>query len=485
LNTITTIPDLINLTPAARRVLDALRAAGGRPLIVGGSVRDALLSRAQGVKVDSKDIDIEVYGMTTAQVSAALPGHVMEVGQHFGIVSATVGGEVFDVSLPRQESPRQESARQESRTEAFARRDFTVNAMGWDEASGEVVDPFGGQRDLAAGVLRHTSAAFSDDPLRVLRAMQFSGRFGFELAPETAQLCRELAPAFGDLPIARIWGEFYKLASKGTFISKALQTLFEAGWEEYFPELAATRGVPQDPKWHPEGDVNVHLGLAADQAARIARRDHLGPNETATAVLAAITHDFGKAISTVIGANGKITSNGHNVTGVEPARQFLRRIGAPGRYENKILPLIREHMCHTPEGPQGTISDSAVRRLLRRLDETSGGPSIQDWARLVEADKRGRGIGARQGINHLPTWLEKAERLAKQPAAGTTLLKGAALAEAAVPPGRLWRFVIEQGRDAQDDGLFSDEEGAAAWFHANRDAVVAEAGRRLEKFEGA
>ncbi|WP_364305771.1 CCA tRNA nucleotidyltransferase [Paenarthrobacter nitroguajacolicus] len=467
------IPGLINLTPEARRVLDSLRAAGGRPLVVGGSVRDALLSRDRGVVVDSKDIDIEVHGLTTAQVSAALPGHVMEVGQHFGIFSATVGGQVFDVSLPRQESE----------TEAFARRDFTIDAVGWDDRSGEVVDPFGGQRDLAAGLLRHTSTAFGDDPLRVLRAMQFSGRFGFELVPETAQLCRSLTAAFTDLPKARIWGEFYKLASKGTFISRALETLRLSGWEEHFPELAATRGVPQDPEWHPEGNVHVHLGLAGDQAARIARRDHLDAHQTATLVLAAVTHDLGKAVSTVIDANGRITSNGHNITGVEPARTFLRRIGAPGQYENKILPLIREHMCHSPEGHQGTISDSAVRRLIRRLDHANSGPSIEDWARLVESDKAGRGAGARQGVNHLPTWLAKAERLAKEPVVGTTLLKGAALASADIPRGRLWRFVIEQSRDAQDDELFSDEEGAAAWLHAHRDAVVAEAMRRLVAFE--
>ncbi|WP_223943725.1 HD domain-containing protein [Arthrobacter sp. StoSoilB20] len=475
MTTITIIPDLIQLTPEARQVLDGLRAAGGRPLVVGGSVRDALLSRARGVLVDSKDIDIEVYGLTTAQVSAALPGYVMEVGQQFGIVSATVGGQVFDVSLPRQESE----------AEAFARRDFTINAMGWDDLSGTVVDPFGGQIDLAAGILRHTSPAFSDDPLRVLRAMQFSGRFGFRLVPETAEFCRSLSPAFPDLPRARIWGEFYKLASKGVYISEALETLFMSGWEGHFPELAATRGVPQDPEWHPEGDVNIHLGLAGDQAARIARRDNLGADETAALVLAAITHDFGKAVSTTIDSNGRITSNGHNVTGVEPARSFLRRIGAPGRYEDKILPLIREHMCHTPEGPQGVISDSAVRRLVRRLNQPNGGPSIKDWARLVEADKAGRGVGARQGVNHLPTWLAKAERLGKDPVAGTTLLKGAALAEAGIPRGRLWRFVIEQSRDAQDDGLFGDEEGAAAWLHTNRDPVVAEARRRLDEFEAA
>ncbi|MGA8789939.1 MAG: metal-dependent phosphohydrolase, partial [Paenarthrobacter sp.] len=112
-------------------------------------------------------------------------------------------------------------------------------------------------------------------------------------------------------------------------------------------------------------------------------------------------------------------------------------------------------------------------------------PSITDWARLVEADKAGRGFGARESVNHLPTWLTKAERLGSEPVTGTTLLKGAALAEAGIPRGRLWRFVIEQSRDAQDDGLFGHEEGAAAWLHANRDPVLAEAMRRLDEFEAA
>lgn len=128
-STITTIPDLIHLTPEARQVLGCLRAIGGRPLIVGGSVRDALLSLATGEAVDSKDIDIEVYGLTT------LPGHVMEVGQHFGIVTATLNGQSFDISLRRQDSE----------IDAFGRRDFTINAMGWDDHSGEVVDPHGGR----------------------------------------------------------------------------------------------------------------------------------------------------------------------------------------------------------------------------------------------------------------------------------------------------------------------------------------------------
>ena len=338
-------PDLIDLTPETREILDALRAAGGRPLIVGGAVRDGLLSRTQDVTVDSMDVDIEVYGLSKKDVWLALPGQVQEFGQSFGVFSTTLNGQDFDVTLPRRDNKTGDGHRgfvvetdpNMSFEDAFARRDFTMNAMGWDDATGELIDPLGGRADLEAGILRHPSDHFSEDPIRVLRGVQFAGRFDMAFAPETAELCRQMAPTFHELHKDGVWKQFRKLAVEGTHISKALEALHAAGWEEHFPGLAATRGVPQDLIWHPEGDVNIHLGMAGDQAAAIARRDGLDEEETSVLVLAAITHDFGKAHSTVI-KDGKITSGGHAETGVAPARDFLERIGAPGRYAPRRLP---------------------------------------------------------------------------------------------------------------------------------------------------
>jgi tRNA nucleotidyltransferase (CCA-adding enzyme) len=201
--------------------------------------------------------------------------------------------------------------------------------MSWDGATGELVDPHGGRADLEAGILRHTSDKFSEDPLRVLRGVQFAGRFNMEFASETAELRREMAPTFHQLHKDGIWKQFRKLSTEGTHISKALEALHTSGWEPHFPGLAATRGVPQDERWHPEGDVNVHLGMAGDQAAAIARRDGLDEEETPILVLAAMTHDFGKAHSTKVNDDGTITSGGHQETGVEPAREFLAGIGHP------------------------------------------------------------------------------------------------------------------------------------------------------------
>lgn len=427
------MPDLVELTPEARSVIDALRAAGGRPLVVGGSVRDALLALETGDPVDSKDIDIEVHGLGVEEVTAAIPGEVNLVGKSFGVFTTRINGQDFDVSLRRRDSKAGDGHRgfdveldpDITLEEAFARRDYTMNSMGWDDESGELLDPFNGRADLEERILRHTSEAFDEDLLRVLRGMTFAGRFGMEFAPETAALCREMVPLYSTLPKERLWKQFRGLASKGTHISKALEALHDSGWEPHFPGLAATRGVPQDPRWHPEGDVNVHLGMAGDQAAAIARRDGLDEDETAVLVLAAMTHDFGKAHSTIVKPNGAIVSGGHHETGIEPAREFLDQIGAPNECAKKILPLIREHMCHTPGGDE-RVSYTAVRRLLRRLDNAGGGPTLKEWSRLVEADKAGRGEGARHGFNHLPIWLEKAERLGNERAVSTTLQKAEA-----------------------------------------------------------
>ncbi|TQJ66560.1 tRNA nucleotidyltransferase (CCA-adding enzyme) [Arthrobacter sp. SLBN-100] len=358
-----------------------------------------------------------------------------------------------------------------------------MNAMGWDAESGELVDPLGGRADLEAGILRHPSDHFQEDPLRVLRAVQFAGRFNMELAPETAELCREMAPAFHQLHKDGIWKQFRKLSSEGSHISKALEALHASGWEKHFPGLAATCGVPQDLRWHPEGAVNVHLGMAGDQAAQIARRDGLDEEETSTGPRrdhprlrqSPLHQDHGRRQHHL---------RGHHETGVEPARDFLDRIGAPGRYHEKILPLIREHMCHSPGGGV-EISGSAVRRLLRRLDNAGGGPTLKQWAQLVEADKAGRGEGVLHTRNYVPDWLAVAERIGNEKAIGKALLKGGHLADAGIPEGKLWAIIVAQSEEAQDDGVFSDEDGARAWLAANEEAIMTEAKRRLQKSEAA
>jgi hypothetical protein len=276
----------MNITaPYIHPILAAIQAAGGRPLIVGGAVRDALRG------VDSKDFDqefdIEVYNLPIDQLSELLAGfgRVDAVGRSFGILKLrTPSGHELDVSLPRRESKIGAGHRgflaapdpTMTPREAAARRDFTWNALAITP-EGELLDFFGGAADLHAGIIRHTTAAFAEDPLRVLRAMQFAARFDMRLAPETAALCRTLLPEAPTLATERIWGEWQKWAIKGRKPAAGLRVLAETGWISLYPELEELIGCPQDPVWHPEGwsisELSSEESFASSaQASNIDRR---------------------------------------------------------------------------------------------------------------------------------------------------------------------------------------------------------------------
>jgi tRNA nucleotidyltransferase (CCA-adding enzyme) len=431
----------LDLPPGARAVIDACRAAGFRPLVVGGTIRDALLGRK------SKDVDLEVHGAESlAQIAAALArtATFVEQGASFGILSARIGADVIELSL----------APSPSVEESFARRDFTVNAMGWDPATGEIIDPFGGRRDLAKKVLRHTSSHFADDPLRVLRGVRFIGQLDFRFAAGTKGLCRTLSDQFDGIATERVWSEWRRLARTATHWPEALSALVDTGWVRHFPELASTRGVPQDIRWHAEGDVWTHLGLAAQEAALAAESDGLAADDREVVVLAALLHDLGKVTHTEVTPT-KISSNGHAEAGIEPARTFLRSIGAPSSLVTRVLPLIGEHMTHV--STKGAPSRPAVRRLMRRL--SLQGANIADWARVVDADCAGR-VPAK--ASPTPDWMRIAATTGGEPA--PRILTGAHLIEHGFVPGPAFSTILDAAADAQDREMFDDEAGALRWL---------------------
>ncbi|MEO6567379.1 MAG: polynucleotide adenylyltransferase, partial [Opitutaceae bacterium] len=238
----------ISLPADLRAMLEAVGRVG-RPRLVGGGVRDWLLG------FEPEDFDVEVAGVDFEMLARALApfGATDVVGRSFGVIkvrSASSGAE-YDFSLPRRESKTGFGHRgfavapdpELSDADAAARRDFTVNAIALDPLSGEIIDPHGGQRDLASRVLRHTSGAFVEDPLRVLRAFQLAARFDFVLAPETAALCCSIVDTFSELPVERVWGEWDKWATKSKKPSRGLAVLEETGWLRHFPEIAALRGT--------------------------------------------------------------------------------------------------------------------------------------------------------------------------------------------------------------------------------------------------
>src|ERR1051326_2452847 len=224
--------------------------------LVGGCVRDWLLERP------NKDFDVEVFGAGYDHLVAALSrwGRTDLVGRSFGVVKLTTnGGAIYDFTIPRRDSkvaPGHKGFEISfdpgiTPNEAAARRDFTINALMFDPRRGVVLDFFGGQEDLRNRVLRHTSEAFVEDPLRVLRGMQFAGRFGLTAAPETVELCRRIKGGCQELAVERVREEWFKWAEKSAVPSRGLRFLAETEWIEHFPEVNALRGTPQDPDWHP------------------------------------------------------------------------------------------------------------------------------------------------------------------------------------------------------------------------------------------
>jgi tRNA nucleotidyltransferase (CCA-adding enzyme) len=448
--------------PGVQRVLAAIRAAGGHPMLVGGCVRDALMG------IPSKDTDVEVYGVTDPDALAAAlgsAGKVTEAGKSFGVFKVRAGHTEVDVSLPRRESKAGAGHRgfavipdgSLGFAEASARRDFTVNALMADPETGEIIDCHGGLADLGAGVLRHTSEAFAEDPLRVLRGVQFAARFGFTMAPETVIMCRTLIDSYADLSGERVWGEFEKIGTRGCHISRALTVLGSTWWASLYPQLHNMCGIRQDRTWHPEGDVWTHAGLAADQAARLADEAGVSGTDRLVIVFAALLHDVGKVTHTQRRADGRITSHGHAQAGAAPAWVFLHSIGCPEGIISRIIPLIQEHMSCT-----GRPTKPAVRRLVRRLAPAT----LAELALVCAADRKGRGNP--DATSTADAWLDMGRDLqvTERPAKG--LLTGDHLIAAGMTPGPAFRPLLAAALSAQDAGEFEDEAGAIAWLAAQQ-----------------
>ncbi|MEM7496138.1 MAG: HD domain-containing protein, partial [Myxococcota bacterium] len=418
---------------ALQCVVRAVATAGGHPIAVGGCVRDHLLGIAP------KDVDIEVYGLPVPALKQALQpvATVNEVGKSFGILKVTTVGETFDVSLPRTESKTGAGHRGFAVTpdpaldfaRACQRRDFTINAMGLDLATGRLLDPCGGREDLARGVLRHVSPAFAEDPLRVLRGAQFVARFDARMHEDTVALCRSLQGELATLSAERIGGELNKLLAAPK-PSKGLSALHDCGALVLFPELAALQNCPQDPKWHPEGDVWVHTLMVTDAAARLVRAHTLEPEESRLVMLGALCHDLGKPATTAREGD-HIRSKGHDVAGAKPTRQFLKRLAITGRRADAVVALVREHLRPMQLYLEREhVSDGAIRRLARRVP-------IQRLCYVAEADFLGRTTPeAQNGRDPSCAWLrEQARRLDVDLRPPDPLLQGRHLLKLGHKPG--------------------------------------------------
>lgn len=447
----------------ARKIAAVLEAVGAqRVLKVGGCVRDQIL----GLPV--KDIDLEVYGLEYEAIAAALRAagmRVDRVGRQFAVLKV---GEV-DVAIPRRERKAGTGHRGfEVEADpwmeveaALRRRDYTVNAIAEDFHGGRV-DPYGGEADLLAGRLRAVSAAFGEDPLRVLRGVQFAARFNLQMEAATAAQCRALLGEYATLAGERVWGEWEKWAALGRWPSRGLEVLRQTGWLAAYPGLAAMDGTPQDPQWHPEGDVWAHTGHVCDAAARIAEREGLDREERIELMLAALCHDIGKPLVTERNAEGRWVSPEHAQVGVGLSEAFLAQVHAPLRYVERVPRLVAEHMGHISQSAEGP-SERAVRRLANRLHPAR----LRLLEMLVEADHSGR--PPLEGGRPMRGWLEVAERLRAADTRPKPVLLGRHLMAEGWAAGPRMGKCLRAAYEAQLDGAFVDVGGGLEWVRGWRD----------------
>lgn len=430
-----------------------LHAGGGRAWLVGGCVRDALLQQ------EPKDIDIEVFGLAPDAVESALTefGRWNPVGRSFGVYKLKEWP--IDVSLPRREEKSGSGHRgfsiaidpSSSLLQAARRRDFSINALLWDPLTGELADPVAGLEDLRRRRLRHCGPQFSEDPLRVLRGMQFVARFALKPAPETVALCAAIEPE--ELSVERIFEEWKKLILKGQCIRDGLEFLRATGWVRFFPELAALIDCPQDPEWHPEGDVWTHTGHCLDAFAR----ERIGEEwEDLVVGLAVLCHDLGKP-STTEWRDGRIRSIGHTEAGEPAALALLGRMTRHHQLIEEVIPLVREH--HRPsELYANRASAAAIRRLAGRVGR------IDRLLRVARADQAGRPPRS-PGDFPEGRWLkEKARALEVENQAPQPILQGRHLIQLGLPPSPKFGEILKDCFEAQLDGIFSNEADGMAFL---------------------
>ena len=448
--------DTLDTDALQRPILDiarAIDACGGRSVAVGGYVRDRLLGH------ESKDCDVEVFGIDLDALQRVLErfGRVIAVGRAFGVLR--LAGLDVDFSLPRRDSKVGPGHRgfdvdvdpDLDFATAARRRDLTINSMGLDLLTEELLDPHGGRADLERNTLRAVDAAtFPEDPLRGLRVAQFSARLLMRADQELVALCRELD--LTEISPERVLEEFRKLLLKGVRPSLGLAFLRECGLLRHFPELEALIGVPQDPTWHPEGDVWTHNLMVIDEAAKLRQGDADDP----ALMFGALCHDLGKPATTVA-RGGRVRSPSHSKAGIAPTRALLERMRTPHELVERTSVLVEHHLAPALFDKDGAKA-RAYRRLSRQL--AASGATMELLARVARADHFGRTTADALARNFAAgdRFLARARALEVVEEPPRDAVQGRHLIARGLTPGPSFGPLLARCREVQDERGWGDAE---------------------------
>src|SRR5437763_3766403 len=432
----------------ATRIVRELRQAGYSAYLVGGCVRDLLLGRGPA--------DFDIATSATPQEVMQLFPQAFAVGAQFGVVLVPIrrdspeGGRdnyAIEVATYRSDGLYSDG-RQPDRVQFSAdartdvqRRDFTMNGLLLEPISAEVLDYVGGRDDLQSGIIRTIGDArqrFTEDKLRMLRAVRFAARFGYRIEEKTFGAVRELGPQIHQVSRERIRDEILKMLTEG-HARRAFELLDQTGLlAQVLPEIERMKGVEQPPQFHPEGDVWVHTLMLLEG---------LQPECSRTLALGALLHDVGKPPTFRI-APDRIRFDQHAEVGTKMAEEICRRFRLSNEETEQVCGLVANHMRF---GDVQRMKPSTLKRFLRL-------PQFDEHLELHRLDCLGshRDLElydfARQQLSAMPE-----EKIRPKP-----LITGDDLIAAGYKPGPQFKELLTGVEDAQLDGSISTKEEALA-----------------------
>jgi len=425
----------------AGELVARLQGAGFGAFWVGGCVRDFLLGRAP------QDFDIATDARPE-QVEK-LFSKTIPFGRKFGVIIVVAGGHPFQVATFRAEADYQDGRRPEkivfANAEADAlRRDFTVNGLFYDPLTQKIHDWVGGEKDLAAKIIRTIgppAERFGEDHLRLLRAVRFAAQLDFVIEPETFAAVRLLAPKIHLISAERVRDELLKLF-RPPHAARGLVLLRDSGLlEPILPELAATVGCEQSPEYHPEGSVFEHLRLMLEQ---------LPADAGESLPWAVLLHDIAKPVTAEReAATGKIHFYGHEKVGAEMAEKILQRLKFPNRQTEEIVTCVRHHMQFKDVRQ---MRKATLRRLL-----------LRDTFPLELELHRLDCLGCHGDLAHFNFLVEQAEALKNLPQIRPPLLTGNDLIALGVKPGKELGALLAEIRELQLADELPTPDAAQAW----------------------
>jgi putative nucleotidyltransferase with HDIG domain len=422
----------------ARGIVQTLRSHGFTAYLAGGCVRDKLLD------VEPKDFDVATSARATDV--QRLFAHTVPVGAQFGVVLVMGDSNSVEVATFRSDGIYLDgrhpvNVRFSDAREDALRRDFTINGMFYDPVSEQVIDYVGGQRDLAAGMIRAIGdphARLAEDRLRMLRAIRLAARLGFVIAPETFAAIQELAPTIEDIAWERIGDEVIKILTEGG-AKRAFNLLSESRLlQAILPEIEALRGVEQSPDFHPEGDVFVHTLLLLDKL------DH--PSETLA--LGALLHDVAKPLCRAQKGE-RITFYGHCEKGAEMALAICQRLKRSRTTWERVAYLVKNHLrlVSAPE-----MRPATLKRFLRE-------EGIEELLELARIDA----LSSSGDLRPYEFCCAQLAELGPEQIAPPRLLSGNDLIALGLPPGPRFKEILAAVEDAQLEGRLLTREDALAW----------------------